>query len=656
MPAPMVSVSTGSVPTALGSPAAGVRSLVLVGAGPRTTGLLERIAANLDELAPSGRLVLHVVDPFPPGGGRIWRTAQSSLLWMNSTAADVTVFTDGSVSCQGPVRPGPSLAEWLVGDGWDALAAAGLGHHVDRYGPGDFVPREVQGAYLGWVFDRVVASLPDRVEVRVHPTRAVAVRDAGGGQQVELADGERLHADVVVLAQGYLDRAPSDAEAALSRAAAEHGLVHLPPAYTADLDLSVLRPGEPVLVRGSGLAFIDLLVLLGPGRGGTFSEGASGRLVYHPSGAEPVLHVGSRRGVPYHAKLGYAIAGARPTPPRYLTIEALQAMPEPVLDFDTVLLPLVLRELAGAHYRRLFDAHPERTRGSWQEFESRLAVSDVAGREFLAFAAGAVPDPGDRFDPAVVDRPLQGLRCRDPEELQQTLIRYVEADLARRADPAHSADRAVFDALLGVYGVLAWAVTSGRISGADRITRVEGSFHGLFSFLASGPPPRRLAELVAMARAGVVRFGGPDWQVTLEDGRFVGRGSAVDTAVTARALVDAWIPRPDVARTTDPVIAGLLAAGELATEELHDADGRRLEGGQLRADHRCRAIRTDGSVHPTRFLLGPSVSGSAGSSGFARPHFDAPGLRQNDAVARELLTLLAAPRVTEHPDPLRRTA
>ena len=90
------------------------------------------------------------------------------------------------------------------------------------------------------------------------------------------------------------------------------------------------------------------------------------------------------------------------------------------------------------------------------------------------------------------------------------MVEYIGADLRRRADPYFSADAAVFDALLTVYGVLAIALTTGQISPADRVRYVEGEFHGLFSFLASGPPPRRLAELLALHRAGLVHFAGPD--------------------------------------------------------------------------------------------------------------------------------------------------
>ncbi|MFD0070774.1 FAD/NAD(P)-binding protein, partial [Streptomyces sp. NPDC127574] len=53
------------------APVAGRPSLVIVGAGPRGTGLLERIAANAPELYAGSELDIHVVDPYPAGAGRI---------------------------------------------------------------------------------------------------------------------------------------------------------------------------------------------------------------------------------------------------------------------------------------------------------------------------------------------------------------------------------------------------------------------------------------------------------------------------------------------------------------------------------------------------------------------------------------------------------
>src|SRR3712207_9571223 len=49
--------------------------LVVVGAGPTAIGVLERLVANAPELGAGSRLQVHLVDPFPPGGGRVWRGA-----------------------------------------------------------------------------------------------------------------------------------------------------------------------------------------------------------------------------------------------------------------------------------------------------------------------------------------------------------------------------------------------------------------------------------------------------------------------------------------------------------------------------------------------------------------------------------------------------
>ncbi|MFK4090324.1 FAD/NAD(P)-binding protein [Kribbella sp. NPDC020789] len=605
-------------------------TVVFVGGGPRTVGLLERFGANAEELL-AGPVDIHVVDPFPAGGGRIWRREQSRLLWMNSMTSDVTIFTDESVECEGPIRPGPDLATWVAGAGATILERAG----IEQPGPMDFPPRLVQAEYLSWVWDRVVRDLP--ATVTTHLERAVELTP---DQRVILASGQEIQADIVVLALGYLDRLPTASEAAWAARAEAAGLTYIPPGYTADVDLGGLQPGEHVIVRGFGQAFIDLMVLLTEARGGWYDE-QDGLLTYHPSGAEPILYVGSRRGVPYHAKLGYTVSGTKPVPTRYLTKAALDAYGEDVLDFDTQLQPLIDKELAFAHYQQLFTAHPERTRWDWPRFLKVLDTSLPDAPEFTAAVADAVPDPLDRFVRSEVDRPLHGRFFEDWYTFEQFLAELIETDLLRRASPEYSADLAVFNALLSIYSVLSVAITEGRLSDEDRVRRVETEWHGFFSFVASGPPPRRLEELLALHRAGILRFAGPDLEVAIDNDRFVARSPAVPGTIRARAFVEARLPRPDVLAATDPLLRGLLADGTLAADELFAADGTSLGGGQLKADAQSRAIRADGSVHPRLFLLGPSVSGSAGSSGFSRPHFNGPGFRQNDAVARNLLSLLA---------------
>ena len=132
-------------------------SIVIVGAGPRGAGVLERIAANAPELAPGEGVDVHLVDPYPHGAGRIWRFEQSALLWMNSMAADVTMFTDDSVTIDGPIAPGPTLWDWAEALRDGRLDDTPLPDDPDvaaelrALTPATFPTRRLQSFYLAWV-------------------------------------------------------------------------------------------------------------------------------------------------------------------------------------------------------------------------------------------------------------------------------------------------------------------------------------------------------------------------------------------------------------------------------------------------------------------------------------------------------------------------
>ncbi|MFE7356119.1 FAD/NAD(P)-binding protein [Streptomyces sp. NPDC057543] len=604
----------------------GTPTLVVIGAGPRGTGLIERIAANVPDMYEGCPLDIHVVDPYPPGGGRIWRHDQSPLLWMNSMAQDVTMFTDDTVQQEGPVRPGPALHAWAadIRDGRLALpdgtgVEAGLLAEIKALDGSDFPSRRLQSVYLRWVYEQAVAALPKGITVHWH--RRTAVRVAGpreGRQSVWLEGDDRpLLADLVVLAVGHLDAEPEPEHVELAGFAARHGLVHLPPDFTADTDLTRLPAGEPVIVRGFGLAFVDLMVLLTEGRGGRYENGE-----YVPSGREPVLHIGSRRGVPYHSKIGYAWQGERPPLPRFLgpdLTEALLKTDEPV-DFRRDVWPHVDKELGHAHYHRLFTAHPERTTAGWPDFEARYTAADPAGPELRALVAAAVPDPADRLDLEALDHPLEGVRYPSYDALQQGLRDYITADVERRHDPDHSPDLAVFLGLLSAYGQLI------------RLGDIGGWWHGFFSHLASGPPGPRLHQLLALSRAGVVRFLGAGTIVEADERHGVFRaGSATvpGQRIEARALVEARLPDPSLERTRSPLLRRLYEDGVAATGT-----------GLLRVDaDDGRILGRDGRPHPRRFALGPFTTARAGGA-FTRPRTGGPAFRQNDATARTALAFL----------------
>lgn len=606
--------------------------LLFVGAGPRAAMLLERVLARTDEHT---RLDIDLVDPFPPGAGRIWRHAQSPLLKLNSMTRDVTVFTDDSCTIDGPVRPGPSLSEWL--EQWrdgalpdvalDELSAAEA-RVLEHTG---FPTRRLHSHYLDWFFRRTVAGAPAGVRIRVVADTVTAVRPGGGGRHaVALAGGDEIVADAIVYCLGHTERDLDPASSALAAAAERYGLQYVPPAYTADADLSRLAEGGDVIVRGMGLAAVDLVVLLTQGRGGRFDRDADGALRYRASGREPRLHLGSRRGVPYRSKVTSTLQGAPPQR-EVLTPAVVAALVEAghPIDFDRDVWPLIAGELLHGHYRELFTGHPDRVSGTWEQFRHVLGEYSWDDPRLRTAVAAVVPDPLDRFDVAAFDRPFHGSVFADADDVQRRVRAHVAEDLQLRTTQERSPAQGVFVAALLSFMALA-EIPKERWNARSRAHTLPIRWHTFFSYLASGPPPHRLEELLALADAGVLRFIGPDTAVSAEERGFVATGPEGAGETIAGALVDAWLPAADAALSTDPALR------ELAT--VHGSGLRVVDAeydgalGRVRVTDEGRVVRRDDAVHDALFAIGPFTSLTEAGA-FTRPGADSLSLRQNDRVA-----------------------
>jgi hypothetical protein len=460
---------------------------------------------------------------------------------------------------------------------------------------------------------------------------------------VQLENGDALRVDAVVLASGHLDAVPTDEERTLAALAADSGLAYLPPEQTTDSDLSVIAPGETVLVRGMGLAFVDLVVLLFTGRGGRFEPDGQG-LRYVPSGAEPRLVAGSPRGMPYHAKPHYKLRADRPPLPRFFgpaAVDALIASDGPV-DLRTGAWPSMAKEIAWGWYHELFLGHPRRVRLPWAEFARRFTELGWDSAAMSELIAAAVPDPLDRIDLTALDRPLDGVHAPDLAALQPLVRDRIAEDLRQHVDPAHTPHLGAFVAMLSVYGEVSRLAGSGALSARSRAVDL-GWWQSFFNAVASGPPGFRVRELLALSRAGYVDFIGAGMWVDVVDGAFRA-GSATVTdgpPVTAQVLVDARLPHPSAARTTDPLLAALLADGAVSEEVLRDGDGTLLRNtGLIRVRPADGAlIDAAGTVHPRRFAVGPHTTVKVAGA-FTRPAMNAQSLRYNDAIARAVLRSL----------------
>lgn len=653
---------TATVPASRGSAANPAPGLVIVGGGPRAAMLLERLAANHRELG-AGSLDIQVIDPFPPGAGRIWRSDQSPLLKLNSMAMDVSMFTDASVTCEGPSAPGPSLWEWVgqlragAHPGTDPeLLSSGnrLGTEVAALRADSFPTRTLHSHYLAWFLERTVAGLGDGLEVVFHRDTVIDILpgDPGAPHRVRLSSGAVLQADAVVLALGHTDALPDAATRRFADFAAEHPgrLAYVPPAYTTDADLSGLLPGTDVLVSGMGLAFIDLLVLLMEGRGGSFTTQPDGSLSYVPSGREPRLLVGSRRGVPYLSKIRGGLRGEAGRGLRFLTsaaVEELRAC-HGLLDFRTQLWPLVAKDAAYGYYRELLTASPERATLPWAEFADRFAPLDWYSPERAALVDLAIPDPVDRLDFEALDHPLASHTFGTPEQIHAAVRDSVAADLALRDGGENSETLGLFLGLLGCYMELGRLISLDDLHASSR-RDVAGWWHGFFSYVDSGPPAGRLRELLAVEQAGLVRFLGPrtGFDIDPRNRCFVARGALDGHVERAQAFIEARLPASTLETTGNPLLRAVFARG-LVTQE---AGGT----GKLLVNEQCRVVDARGQASRWLYAVGAGVSGwSAGA--FARPHSNAAPFRDTDALARRLLTDLPVPVPRPEPSSMSDTA
>ncbi|MGI5506427.1 FAD/NAD(P)-binding protein [Lentzea sp. CA-135723] len=607
----------------------------LIGVGPRGLSVLERLCANAGR-TPDRSVRIHLVDPHLGAGGRVWRADQSRHLLMNTVASQVTMFVDESVDCEGPVVPGPSLHQWarvvaLFLPGlpvWVREEALGLG-------PDTYPTRAFYGHYLRWVLDHVIKSAPANVSVVHHADQAVDLVDGEGGlQNVALQSGGHLiglHA--VVLALGHLDVVSTPAEKNLAAYAQREGLHYVEPGNPADADLDAIAAGETVILRGMGLNFFDHLAMLTAGRGGVFVREEHG-LRYEPSGSEPLLIAGSRRGIPYHARGENQKGPFGRHTPLFLTEERIARMRAAgQLDFLGDVWPLVDREVRSVYYAALVTELGGDAVKFVEEFVSTEDEEELLVRHGVDW----------RWDWDAIAFPERGIEFAGPDDHREWMLAYLRQDVAEaRRGNVSGPLKAALDVLRDLRNEVRLLVDHGGLTGDSYREHLDGWYTPLNAFLSIGPPVHRIEEAIALIEAGVLTVLGPGMVVECTDDGFRTYSPRVPDAVyQARALVEARLPEVDARRTTDPLLARLLVREDCALNRIPNRDGGHFETGGLAVSGRPYAL-LDGMrrPHPRRFAFGvPTETVHWATAAGVRPGVNSVILGDADALARQSLSL-----------------
>ena len=134
---------------------------------------------------------------------------------------------------------------------------------------------------------------------------------------------------------------------------------------------------------------------------------------------------------------------------------------------------------------------------------------------------------------------------------------------------------------------------------------IHGWWHGFFSFVDSGPPSHRLREMLALHRAGFLKFLVPGMWVRTDEstGRFMASSFQSPVVVDASAYIEARLPPASVERSANPALADLQDAGwgteqRLLTSADPHSTGKLLVSGikgscPLLVLHRALCLRWD---------------------------------------------------------------
>ncbi|OMH23538.1 hypothetical protein BKD30_11460 [Tersicoccus phoenicis] len=653
-------------------------TVAVVGGGPRGTSVLERLLAHGRE-HPHVRLHVHLIDPFPAGPGRVWRAEQSRLPLMNTPALFPTVVPDG-------VLPVPGVAGWTF-DGWRQRMTdgeeAGVGRKTDRTGTGrdgdqtrrdggppgaetgpdgalcggldagewaelraltssDFPTRRLYGRYLAATLAKLRAAAPTNVTITEHRATVTALtrQHSGSGAEPEgqvhrfcltLDDGHApsevplLDADAVVLATGHQESRLRPEQRLLRDAAAQHGLRYHPPAIPADVDLTDVHAGEPVLVRGLGLNFFDLMAELTEGRGGVFEpwqDGPRRRYRYRPSGREPVLHAASRRGVPYRAKAVLQTYLPRRVRLRFFTDDAARALRREgaTLTFRHDLWPLLRRDALWAYYTTLVATTPADLTDDGPAFLAELDAllsepvrgDDPAWDDRLRHLAARYVREDARINPDKLAQPLGRRTWESAADFDSAVLHYLHADAAGSARGEDDPLKVAIGALNAGRYLLKTVVADGGITDESWLRELRGWFEPFVEGLASGPPVQRIEQLIALVEAGVVRFVGPDPQFGVEESgaAFVASSPWVARPpVTARVMIEATAPANAIARAESPLLTGMLTDGLIRPRSMMGVSGTpEITSGMDVTRPPYRAIDAAGRTVDGLYVIGLPLS------------------------------------------------
>ena len=469
-----------------------VPTVAIVGLGPKGLYCLERLVAEFGAHPLPGGLRVAVFNRSGSfGASPVYDPAEPDYLLVNISVGEVDLWDGGNPEIT-PER-GPDFLSWYQRTFRPASPLSG-----DEY-----LSRAVVGRYLHEGFERVLSHLPPGMEVTCFVAEVTDIAPTPVAHMVTFVDGGGPHslaADKVLLATGHSRVEAQPEERRFQRFADGSGATFIPFVYPVST-LDTVPAGGRVAMKGIGLTFIDAVLSLTEGRGGSFESLPDGRLSYLASGREPQAIIPfSRTGLPMAPKPHDLPIGLRPltfvTPDRLATLR--RQSDDGRIDIDRDVWPLFELEMEFQYYRVVMD----------DDHRRRLVACGDDGpalREVVASFLRSHPhEPGFDYRPVLDPVGERGFACG--AEFHEFVEHYMDEEISRaRLGLARSGIKAAIASWYEVRTALSPFIVFGGLT-PESHRRLAEHYRPPLKRVVFGPPIISIEKLLAIQRGGTHRF------------------------------------------------------------------------------------------------------------------------------------------------------
>jgi uncharacterized NAD(P)/FAD-binding protein YdhS len=606
--------------------------LGIIGAGPRGLLLLNNLLQNLP--TKTSNIIIHLFDR-SQAGGRVWKVNQPIELIMNTPANELTLFNDNQPNAL-------SMAEWAqsslaipfiktlkVPNQTDLLTS------ITKINDQSYVPRAIFGTYCQWFYQSLCQKInhQDSISLISHfNTNVQQVNKTPDGHFQITTAKQKVTVDKLAFSLGQQENQLNATQKSLQKYAQQCNLTYILPGEADETDLSSIKANQTVIIRGMGLSFNDYVARLTTGRGGYFTNDGNGTLTYHPSGKEPHIYAGSRRGVPYYPKAISQKQATESYEAVFLTSQNLQAVTNKgKIDFHD-LQRLLRLDIEYRYYSLLIATkHPQI---NLQNFQQQFIETN--NHQHLIQQYNLPQNEIWNWD--LILNPVAGLKITTLEDYQKHLTTWLEqitedAILGSKTGPITGALEMLRDLRNNIRDVLA----NHLLSNDDLIKYYYGEFSSNVKFLSMGAPVVRSQELLALMRAGLVTILGPQMQVIGGNHHFITRSAFYgNEIIQGDALIEARTNAPNTNISANPVIKSMMDNGIIQSEKITLNDNSNVNGPSININDYFDQVKDE----PNLYTWGLNTEGHYFvTSAIPRPGVNDAILLSAEKISRSLLGL-----------------